>query len=133
LSPKGDGVSPGHDTAPTPAAATRATGAADGTGRAPGLAAERTELAWTRSALNMAASGLLIARSAFLADLDALGVASAIAMALMAFLTWRHGQAIYRRRGLAAGLPHPQATALRLLTAATIVTALVAILVTVAT
>jgi uncharacterized membrane protein YidH (DUF202 family) len=132
LSPAADGASPGHDASSNPVAVSGATKSADDAGRPPGLAAERTELAWTRSALNMAASGLLIARSAFVANLDALGVASAIAMALMAFLTWHHGQSIYRRRGLAAGLPHPQASALRLLTAATIVTAAVAILVTVA-
>jgi hypothetical protein len=98
----------------------------------PGQARDRTRLAWTRSALNMAGSGTLIARAGFAAHLDALGVASAIAMATMALLTWRHGWAIYRDRGVAAAFPHHQPGALGLLTAATLVTAAVAIVVTIA-
>ena len=98
----------------------------------PGTARERTSLAWTRSALNMAASGTLIARAGFAAHLDGLGVASAIAMAAMALLTWRHGQVIYRDRGLASTARHHQPGALGLLTAATILTAAVAIVVTIA-
>jgi uncharacterized membrane protein YidH (DUF202 family) len=62
----------------------------------PGLARERTALAWTRSALAMAASGVLIARAAFVGHLRVLGVVSAVEMAMLAALTWRHGQAIYR-------------------------------------
>jgi len=98
----------------------------------PGLARDRTALAWTRSALNMAGSGVLIARAAFTANLDALGVASAIAMAIMALLIWSHGQTIYRQRGVAGTFPYHQPGALRLLTVATVLTAMVAILVTVA-
>jgi len=45
------------------------------------LARERTALAWTRSALTMAASGVLIARAAFVGHLAVLGVVSAVAMA----------------------------------------------------
>jgi uncharacterized membrane protein YidH (DUF202 family) len=97
----------------------------------PGLARDRTRLAWTRSALNMALSGVLIARAGFAAHLDALGLASAIAMATMAMLTWRHGWAIYRKRGVAGTLPHRQPGALGLLTVATLVTAAVAIFVTI--
>jgi uncharacterized membrane protein YidH (DUF202 family) len=96
-----------------------------------GTARERTRLAWTRSALNMAASGTLIARAGFVAHLDALGVASAIAMATIALLTWRHGQAIYGDRGLAGSFPHHQPGALGLLTAATVLIAAVAIVVTI--
>jgi uncharacterized membrane protein YidH (DUF202 family) len=98
----------------------------------PGLARDRTALAWTRSALNMAASGTLIARAGFAAHLDALGVATAIAMATMALLTWRHGQKIYRARGLASTFPPQQSGALGALTAATLLTAAVAIVVTIA-
>ena len=98
----------------------------------PGLARERTTLAWTRSALNMAASGALIARASFSAGVDALGVAMVIVMGLMAVLTWRHGQAIYRERGEAGTFPHHQPGALGLLTAATVATAAVAIFVTLA-
>lgn len=97
----------------------------------PGLARDRTRLAWTRSALNMAASGTLIARAGFAAHLDAVGLVSAIAMATMALLTWRHGRAIYRERGVAGTFPHHQPGALGLLTTATLLTAAVAILVTI--
>lgn len=97
----------------------------------PGLARDRTRLAWTRSALNMAASGTLIARASFLAHLDALGLASAIAMATIALLTWRHGLAIYRERGVAGTFPHHQPGALGALTAATLLTAAIAMLVTI--
>jgi uncharacterized membrane protein YidH (DUF202 family) len=98
----------------------------------PGLARDRTALAWTRSALNMAGSGLLISRAAFTANLRTLGVASTIVTAIMALLIWRHGQTIYRQRGLAGRFPYHQPAALGLLTVATVLTAVVAILVTVA-
>jgi hypothetical protein len=80
----------------------------------------------------MAGSGILIARAAFMANLDTLGVISAIAMAVMAWLTWRHGQAIHGDRALAGARPHCQPTALRMLTAGTVVIGAVAIVVTVA-
>jgi uncharacterized membrane protein YidH (DUF202 family) len=98
----------------------------------PTLASDRTALAWTRSALNMAGSGILIARAAFMADLDALGVASAIAIAAIALLTWRHGQRIDGDRGLQGSPAHHQPVALRWLTAATLLIGVVAIVVTVA-
>jgi uncharacterized membrane protein YidH (DUF202 family) len=98
----------------------------------PGLARERTALAWTRSALNLAASGALLARAAFIAHLAALGVAIAFAMATMALLTWRHGRAIYQSRGPAATFPHHQPGALGLLTVATLLTSAAAIVVTIA-
>jgi len=81
----------------------------------------------------MAASGTLIARAGFAVHLDALGVGTAIAMATMALLTWRHGQMIYRTRGLAGTFPHQQPGALGALTAATLLTATIAIVITVAT
>jgi hypothetical protein len=81
----------------------------------------------------MAVSGTLIARAAFAAQLAALGVASAIVMATMAVLTWRHGRVIYGERGRAGAFPHHQPGALGLLTAATVLTAVVAIVVTIAT
>jgi hypothetical protein len=98
----------------------------------PGQARERTALAWSRSALNMAVSGSLIARASFDARLDALGVVSTVAMLAIATLTWRHGRAIYRARGRAAAFPHHQAGTLLLLTLATVAVAVVAIVVTVA-
>jgi uncharacterized membrane protein YidH (DUF202 family) len=98
----------------------------------PGLARERTALAWTRSALTMAASGVLIARAAFVGHLPVIGVVSAVAMAILAALTWRHGQAIYRERyepGMSQGL---QTAAFGLLTVATVLIAAIAVVVTVA-
>lgn len=97
-----------------------------------GLARDRTALAWTRSALSLLASGTLIARAAFVARLDGLGVASAAAMALLAVITWRHGRAIYHDRALTGPHPHHQTGALGFLTAATLGTAVVAVVVTVA-
>jgi uncharacterized membrane protein YidH (DUF202 family) len=98
----------------------------------PGLARERTALAWTRSALNMAASGTLIARAAFVGHLAALGVVIAIAMATLAALTWRHGRVIYHERR-EPGMPaHLQTVAFGLLMAATGSIAAIAIVVTIA-
>ena len=98
----------------------------------PGLARERTALAWTRSALTMAASGLLIARAAFVGHLPALGVVSAVATAILSALTWRNGQAIYRERRDAFSPQRRQTTAFGLLTVATVLIAATAIVVTVA-
>lgn len=98
----------------------------------PGLARDRTALAWTRSALNVAASGALIARAGFTAHLDALGVTSAVAMATIAVMTWRHGQSLYRDRIGPVMPPLRQTVALGLLTAATLLIAAVAIIVTIA-
>ena len=98
----------------------------------PGLARERTALAWTRSALTMAASGALIARAAFVGHLPALGVVSAAAMAILAALTWRNGQAIYRERRETWTPRRLQMGAFALLTAATVLIAAIAIVVTIA-
>jgi len=98
----------------------------------PGRAGDRTALAWTRSALNMAGTGVLIARAAFLAHIAALGVAIGAVMSLFAVTAWRHGLEIYSDRRLqSVGVRH-QAEALRLLTAATLLTATAAIVVTLA-
>jgi hypothetical protein len=80
----------------------------------------------------MAASGTLIARAAFVAGLDVLGVAIAIAMAGLAWLTWRHGRVIYYGRRTAGDFIRPQTRALGMLTAATLLVATVAIVVTIA-
>jgi len=98
----------------------------------PGLADDRTALAWMRSALNMAASGALIARAGFSAHLDALGVSCAVAMAALAGLIWRHGQQLYGERVGSTADPDPQTAAFGLLTAATLVVATVALVVSVA-
>jgi hypothetical protein len=98
----------------------------------PGLARERTALAWTRSALNMAASGTLIARAAFVGHLAVLGVATAVAMATFSALTWHHGQVIYRERHGPGITGRAQTRAFALLTGATVLTAAIAIIVTIA-
>jgi uncharacterized protein DUF202 len=98
----------------------------------PGLARDRSALAWTRSALNMAASGTLLARGAFTAHLVALGVVCAIAMAGLALLTWRHGQALYRERYVAGVFPSGQSAEFVLLTTATVLTATAAVVVSIA-
>jgi uncharacterized membrane protein YidH (DUF202 family) len=98
----------------------------------PGLARERTALAWTRSAVAMAASGVLIARAAFVGHLPVLGVVSAVAMAIVSALTWRNGQAIYRERHQPWMPQRLQTAAFGLLTVATVLIAAIAIVVTVA-
>ena len=97
----------------------------------PGLARDRTALAWTRSALSMLAIGTLIARAAFIADLDVLGVLSALGTVALALLTWRHGNVLYRERELDSSDPHHQPGALGFLMAATLMTAVVALIVTI--
>jgi uncharacterized membrane protein YidH (DUF202 family) len=98
----------------------------------PGLARERTALAWTRSALTMAASGVLIARAAFVGHLPVLGVVSAVAMAILSALTWRNGQEIYRERRQPWMPQRLQTAAFALLTAATVLIGAIAIVVTIA-
>jgi uncharacterized membrane protein YidH (DUF202 family) len=98
----------------------------------PGLARERTALAWTRSALTMAASGVLIARAAFVGHLPVLGVITAVGMAILSALTWRNGQAIYRERRQPWMPQRLQTTTFGLLTAATVLIAAIAIMVTIA-
>lgn len=97
-----------------------------------GLARERTALAWTRSALTMATSGVLIARAAFVGHLPALGVVSAVAIAILSALTWRNGQTTYRERREPWMPQHPRTAAFVLLTVATVLIAAIAIVVTVA-
>jgi uncharacterized membrane protein YidH (DUF202 family) len=96
------------------------------------MARERTALAWTRSALTMAASGVLIARAAFVGHLPVLGVISTVAMAVLSGLTWRTGQATYRERREAWMPQRLQTTAFGLLTVATVLIAATAIVATVA-
>lgn len=98
----------------------------------PGLARERTALAWTRSSLTMAASGVLIARAAFIGDLPVVGVVSAVAMAILSALTWRNGQAIYRERHETWMPQRLPTAAFSVLMAATVLIAAIAIVVTVA-
>ena len=97
----------------------------------PGLASDRTALAWTRSGLNLLASGTLIARAAFVAHLDVIGVVSAAVAAALALITWRHGNVLYRERAVETSEPHHQPGALGFLMMATLLTAAVALIVTI--
>jgi hypothetical protein len=97
----------------------------------PGLARERTALGG-RAALTVAPSGVLIARAAFVGHLPALGVVSAAAMAILSALTWRNGQATYRERREPWIPQRLQTAAFGLLTAATVLIAAIAIVVTIA-
>lgn len=99
----------------------------------PAQARERTALAWTRSGLNMAATGALISRGAFEGRLDGLAIASALALAALSALTWDRGRIIYRlRRGPGAHVA-VETEAFWLLTLATVGVAVLAIVVTVLT
>ena len=71
----------------------------------------------------MAASGVLIARAAFVGHVPVLGVVSAVAMASLSALTWRNGQEIYRERRQPWMPRRLQTAAFGLLTAATVLIA----------
>jgi uncharacterized membrane protein YidH (DUF202 family) len=109
----------------------RGGAAGDATRFDPGLARDRTALAWTRSALSMLAIGTLIARAAFVADLEVLAVIAAIATVALALLTWRQGNALYRERAVASSQPHHQPGALGVLMSVTLLIAVVALVVTI--
>jgi uncharacterized membrane protein YidH (DUF202 family) len=57
----------------------------------PGLANERTALAWTRTALGVAAVGALIVRLAIEVDLAVVALGCAAVVAAAATAIWRHG------------------------------------------
>jgi hypothetical protein len=65
-------------------------------------------------------------------ELDVLGVVCAIAIATMALLTWRPEQAIYELRRRSGSSQALQTGAFGLLTAATLMIAVVAVVVTIA-
>jgi hypothetical protein len=73
----------------------------------------------------------LIARAAFLGHLAVVGIATAVAMAFISAMTWRHGQAFFRRHHPSTS-PHAQTRAFGLLTGATVLTAVIAVVVTIA-
>jgi uncharacterized membrane protein YidH (DUF202 family) len=98
----------------------------------PGLARERTALAWTRSALSIAVSGALIVRACLAADLDLLGTLIAILMAVLTLAVWRYGQETHAGPGVPDAVRRGQGGVLAGLTTVTLVTALLAIIVTLA-
>lgn len=91
------------------------------------VSVERTALAWARSALSLAANGVLIARGAFEADVPVLGAVLTVAVAAATLLVWRHGERITPARRLPLPGPHEQSRPFRQLTAFTVGTAAIAI------
>lgn len=97
----------------------------------PGLAGDRTALAWRRSALSMVGTAVLVGRAGFTAHLEAVGLITGLIMTLVAWFTWLYGHTIYQERRLSTVHTHHQSTALAILTAATMLTGAVAIALTV--
>lgn len=91
-----------------------------------GVSGDRTRLAWSRSALNLAANGVLIARAAAEARLIAIAIALAAAVAGAAMLVWRHGDSLAPARRRPAPGCHHQELALLQLSALTVSIAIVA-------
>ena len=60
----------------------------------PGLARERTALAWLRSALSMTVSAALVARAGLSAHQALLGLSAGAALAAAAVMTWRRGETL---------------------------------------
>ena len=87
--------------------------------RDPGLAQERTELAWTRTAISFAALGAAMLRSSIMAGLLAIATAT---------LVWALGQLSARRRRGGGGGGDGRDT-VRLITATTLLVCLLAVLV----
>jgi len=61
----------------------------------PGLASERTQLAWARTALVVAANGALLCRFAHRVDPPTLGYAAGGALLVLAGVLWLHAGAAY--------------------------------------
>jgi uncharacterized membrane protein YidH (DUF202 family) len=112
-------------------AARRPDGGADTRQFDPGLARDRTALAWTRSALSLLAIGTLIARAAFNERQNFLGALTAVVTAALGLVTWRHGRVLYRDRAVAGVEPHHQPGALGFLMIAALAAAAVALIVTI--
>jgi putative membrane protein len=77
--------------------------------REPGLAAERTDLAWNRSGLALLACGAAVLRGFPPAGFSARHVVGAVILVLGAF-TWAMGAFEARRRRSRPGLVRPAAT-----------------------
>jgi len=86
----------------------------------PGLATERTALAWSRAAISLAAAGALLVRLSLETTIPAVGLAIGGADILIAAWLWLRADPRRQRR---------QAL-LRLVTAATVVTAVTAVALT---
>ncbi|HEY1633931.1 MAG TPA: DUF202 domain-containing protein [Acidimicrobiales bacterium] len=106
----------------------------DAIGRQPdepdrGLATERTALAWTRSALALAAIGALAVRRGAQGDLPAVAYPVGALLFGAAVALWMLGASIYNRRVARtdAGDPAPRAVAFKIMSIGTVGIAVAAI------
>lgn len=79
----------------------------------------------------MVGSAVLIGRAGFTAHMEAVGLITGLMMTLVAWFTWLYGHTIYQERRLSTAHTRHEPAALALLTAATMLTAAVAIVLTV--
>lgn len=101
-----------------------------GEGPDPGLANERTLLAWNRTALALAAIGALIVRASAGTATAVPGIALGVLILAAAGATWAYGLLVYRgnERALHVGGFVARPLALRIMAGATTVTACAAFL-----
>jgi uncharacterized membrane protein YidH (DUF202 family) len=92
----------------------------------PGLAIERTALAWRRTSLGLAANAALLVRLGLEADEPALACAASAVVAAAAASTWTYGRrsVTYNRRAFHGAHPVARPVALRAVAVATIITAI---------
>ena len=95
-----------------------------------GLAVERTALAWTRSALALAAIGALAVRRGAQGDLPDLAYPLGVVLLGGAVAMWMLGSSLYSRRVAAAGAskPTPNVRAFRVMSAGTVAIAVAALI-----
>ena len=92
----------------------------------PGLAIERTALAWRRTSLGLAANAALLLRLGLEADEPVLACAVGVVVAAAAAATWTYGRrsAAYNRRAFHGPHPVSRPEALRAVALATVITAI---------